>query len=178
MKRKKSHMGAGILPYAYKPELVFLLGQENKGNNPKRNELYCDFGGGAEKGETPTQTAYREFKEETMNAVGNNRSIKRALKNPTIKYIAKNKYHAYVIPIAYNRDLPHIYNRIMKELEKCMSYKKYKNYKHLTVKSCPVGLCEKMRLKWFTPSEIIQNKHKMRPIFYRTFIKIIKKLNK
>ena len=113
-----------------------------------------------------------------MNALGDNNNIKHLLKNPTLLYIAKNSYYEYVIPIKYNEELPLIYNRIMKELEKCMSYKTYKKHKHLTIKSCPIGLCEKIKFKWFTVSEIIQNKHKMRESFYSTFIEIVKLLNK
>ena len=118
-------VGAGILIYATKPDghIVFLLGKENKGTDDARNGLYSDFGGHREKNEKPIDTAYREFKEETMNAIGKGELIKKMLKKPTMLYIGDNNYHEYIIKLEYNDDLPGIYNRIMKELEKCMTYK-------------------------------------------------------
>nr|QBK88387.1 MAG: NUDIX domain protein [Mimivirus LCMiAC01] len=168
-------VGAGILIYATKPDghIVFLLGKENKGTDDARNGLYSDFGGHREKNEKPIDTAYREFKEETMNAIGKGELIKKMLKKPTMLYIGDNNYHEYIIKLEYNDDLPGIYNRIMKELEKCMTYKKYRNHKHLSIPTCPIGLCEKSEFKWFKPSEIIKNKHKMRPVFYKTFENIL-----
>ena len=52
-------MGAGVLPVSlYKGTLFLLLGQE------RHNHLWCDFGGGAHKGERPFKTAIREGTEE------------------------------------------------------------------------------------------------------------------
>lgn len=168
-------VGAGILIYANRPDggIIFLLGKENDGTDTLRNGLYADFGGHRENKEKPEETAYREFKEETMNAIGNNDLIKMMIKKPILLYIGNNNYHEYVIRLDYNENISGIYNRIMAELKKCMVYKKYRNHTHLSIPTCPVGLCEKSKLKWFTPSEIIKNKHKMRPVFYKTFMGIL-----
>lgn len=53
---------AGVLPYAqHKGKIYFLLGKE------RSNRTWSDFGGAGNKGETPKQTAKREFHEETRN---------------------------------------------------------------------------------------------------------------
>jgi len=169
-------IGAGILPYAYDPYkgLVFLLGLENKGTDKTRNGLYSDFGGGRDDNESPKETAFREFVEETMNAFGDD--IKYSLNNPTLLYINKNSYHEYLIKIDYNKHISDTFNRIMKKMELCMTYKKYKNHKNLTIQTCPTGLVEKTEFRWFTSNEIITNKDKIRPVFYKTFVGIINTL--
>lgn len=60
---KRKSINAGVLPYAYdcKGTPFILLGQEPNG-------LWADFGGRYEKGETPFQTAVREWFEETRGA--------------------------------------------------------------------------------------------------------------
>ncbi len=169
--------GAGVLPYAiHRGNVWFLLGLENEGTDKTRNNLYSDFGGGKEKGETPEETAYREFVEESMNAIGNNNKIKMALKNPPIVY--KNKgYYEYLIKIKYDNSLTKTYNRILSELGRCMVDKRYKGHTHKSIVSCPVGLVEKVKFKWFKPDEIIKNKKRMRPVFYDTFTGILNKYN-
>ena len=173
-KRTKKFIGAGILPFATNTngDLVFLLGLENDGTDKSRNNLYSDFGGGREKNEKPEQTAYREFIEESMNAIGQNTLIKKAIKNPPLLHISNNNYHEYVIRIKYDKNMSDTFNRIMKKMDKCMINKKYKKHTHRIIQSCPVGLGEKVKFKWFTPSEIIKNKKKIRPVFYKTFIGI------
>jgi hypothetical protein len=168
-------IGAGILPYATntKGELVFLLGLENEGTDESRNNLWSDFGGSKDRGETPEQTAYREFIEESMNAIGDNEKIKKSLKHPTILYISDNKYYQYVIRIEYDNDKIDTFNRIMDKMSNCMKNKRYKKHTHRTILSCPVGLVEKVKFSWFKPSEILKNKHEIRPIFYSTFLGII-----
>ena len=190
----KNFIGAGILPYAIryegnkakpltsessdkgnkakpltsessdKGELVFLLGLGNR--KMDKNKLYSDFGGGREDKETPSMTAYREFIEETMDMMGNNTKIKNLLKNPSVLHICDNTYHEYIIKIDFNEDITNTYNRIINKLKECMIYK---NNKYLTIPSCPVGLLEKIEMRWFTAKEIYENKEKMRPIFFKTF---------
>ena len=171
-------IGAGILIYAKRPDgcIVFLLGKENKGTDTSRNGLYSDFGGHRDNNENPIDTAYREFKEETMNAIGKNELILKILEKPRLLYVGDKNYHEYVIQLDYDEHLPGIYNRIMKELENCMTYKKYRKHKHLSLSTCPVGLCEKSELKWFKPSEIFKNKRKIRPVFYKTFKNVLKRM--
>jgi len=172
-------IGAGILPYAIndKEKLVFLLGKENDGTDKKRNNLYSDFGGGKEGGERPIHTAYREFVEETMNAIGNNTEIKKALRNPTLLHIANNGYYQYLIEIPYDDMIVNTFNRVMDEISRCMVDKKYRGHTHRSISSCPVGLVEKIKFKWFKPSEIIKNKRMMRPDFYKTFVDILSSHN-
>ena len=131
-------------------ELVFLLGLETK------NNLYSDFGGKRDGNESPATTAYREFVEETMDMMGNNNEIKKLLKNPSDLYISDNTSHEYIIKVKFNEDITNTYNRIINKLKKCII-------------SCPIGLLEKVEMRWFTPKEIYENKKKMRPIFFKTF---------
>jgi len=171
-------IGAGILPFATnkKGDLVFLLGLETDGTDKSKNNLYCDFGGGKEKNEKPKQTAYREFLEESMNAVCNNTLIKKALKYPPVIYVSDDGYFEYVIRIKYDKSMSKTYNRIMKKMGRCMIDKKYKGHTHKSIPSCPTGLMEKAKFKWFTPFEIIKNKNLMRPVFFKTFLGILKQL--
>jgi len=85
-----------------------------------------------------------------------------------ITLVIANSVHT----IKLSKNMSDTFNRIMKKMDKCMVNKKYKKYIHRIIQSCPVGLGEKVKFKWFTPSEIIKNKKKIRPVFYKTFIGI------
>jgi len=166
-------IGAGVLLYAeVGNKIYFLLGKENKGNNKKRNNLYADFGGRKEGNEKPHQTAYREFVEESMNAFGRNKFFKKSVKNPTLIF-EHTKYFEYVIKIEYNEDIPNTYNRLYDMLGDCMSYRKYRGSRQLSIKSCPHGLLEKSKFKWFTKEEILNNKSQFRPDFHNMFKRLV-----
>lgn len=168
-------IGAGILLYSKneKGKLVFLLGKERDGTDKKRNNLYCDFGGGRERNETPKQTAIREFSEESMDAINDINFFKKMIMNA--KMVHNKNYYEYVIKIKYNNDIVKSFNRIIKKLKKCYVCNKYKGHKIYGI-ACPpeLGLVEKTEFRWFTPIEILStHKHLMRPIFVDTFRKMI-----
>ena len=171
------HKGAGILPYAiHDNKLYFLLGKENPGNDPKKNNLFCDFGGGSEKGESPKETAFREFKEESMN-VYQHLDVKNKIKGSNIS-VTNGDYVCYLVEFPYGEAEPRTYNRVMEMLNGCRREKKYKNYVNELIPTCKIGLAEKSEMRWFTSEEIFQNKDLIRPIFLKTFSQIIKKLEK
>lgn len=67
-------ISASILPFAIAPngEVFFLLGKEHEFRSPKKivGQMWCEFSGGRQEGETPEQTAIREFLEESLNVLG------------------------------------------------------------------------------------------------------------
>lgn len=66
-------VSAGVLPYAYSPQsnqIYFLMGQESYNSLwPRHSSRWSDFGGRVDTDETETQTAAREFIEESLNVV-------------------------------------------------------------------------------------------------------------
>jgi hypothetical protein len=167
-------IGAGVLPYAYKNDgsLVFLLGMDTRGSDKTRSFKYSDFGGRREKDETHRMTAYREFIEETLDVYGKHNDIKHMINHPSILYKSKNTYYEFVIRIKYDKNMSDIFNRILNQIKKCMRYKDNKIF----LPTCPTGYIEKIKLKWFTPQEILKNKDNFRPVFYETFKDIFKRL--
>lgn len=168
------HRGAGILPYAiHNDKLYFLLGRENPGSDPKKNNLFSDFGGGTEKNETPEQTAFREFTEETMGIYEHldiTLDEKQSYNN--------GLYYQYMVKIPYSEAEPRTYNSMMSMLSKCRRKKRYKNGFNSLIPTCNTGLAEKTEIKWWTAEEIFQNKKMMRPLFLKTFNQVIKNLEK
>lgn len=144
--------GAGVLPYAFNNnKIYFLLGKEHD------EKLFSDFGGGRDKDEQPFETAYREFVEETMNSLKETAKIKNRLQNQKT-YFINDDYHTFLIEISKDDNVIDTYNRIYSELSKCQ---------------CPIGLCEKSELKWFTPSEILRNEKLMRSKFFDSYLFIL-----
>lgn len=135
----------GFLPYLIKNnKIYFLLGKE---------DLYSDFSGSKDGQETNIQNAKREFHEETMDIF---KDLNLLLDNNT--KFTNNNHNCYLIKFQtdYN-DRIYAYNMILNKLH---------DYKSKN------GLLEKRKLKWFDSNYILNNKHKFRPSFYNTFIKI------
>ncbi len=170
-------IGAGILPYAFNEnkELVFLLGLEEAGTNQTRNSMWSDFGGRREKSENPHETAIREFCEESMNALCTEDTIRKLMKKPSYVY-KNNGYVEYIVRLDYNSDVINCYNRIMKNFDKCRKCKYRHKHKSHTIPSCPIGLAEKIQLRWFTRQEIEHEKN-LRPAFRQTYNKITKNMS-
>lgn len=168
-------IGAGVLPYSFnkKDELVFLLGLEYRlDKNGKKIRFYSDFGGHRENNEMPIKTAYREFEEESMGVLGKKDDIMKLLNNPK-KIVKSNNYYEYLIPIEYNMSIIKTYNTLIKHLDRCMISN---NKKVKFIPTCPIGLLEKVRLRWFTKNEILKNKKIIRSEFYITFKKLLNEL--
>lgn len=92
--------GGGVLPYTtHNDRIKFLVGFDYTRN-------WSDFGGRADPGETPDQTAAREFSEETQDifGVGNRAtSINYVIQNNRLHVTHPNPraYHMLLVPVPY-----------------------------------------------------------------------------
>lgn len=102
------HHGAGVLPYHIDEhgETWLLMGLERSKKTNKR--LWCDFGGGPEKGETPLSTAVRESYEETCGLLGEQAELNNRLKEALLLkglYDRKERYYAlYLLRYSPSKD--------------------------------------------------------------------------
>jgi len=152
-------MGAGILPIAlHKGKLYFLFGKENKyADTPG----WSDFGGGIDKGETPLNTAIREAQEEITGFLGDDKDIKKMMKQGTFN-IVHNDYHMYICLMPYNDYLPLYYNNNQRFLQKKLDPKIIETSK----------IFEKSEIKWVSADALM----KMRPQFrsyFKEFVDIL-----
>jgi hypothetical protein len=151
---------AGIFVYCvYDNEILILLGKEQK----TKYTLFSDFGGYKNKNETSQQTAIREFEEETMNILINSDHLKKIINKLPYFFNKKNKYMNYILKIDYTIDNIITYNKIRNKLNDCLPKSIKYNFG---------GCFEKTELKWFTQKNILENKHLMRPDFFRSFLYI------
>ena len=167
--------GAGVLTYSFNNvgERVFLLGKEANGTNSKRNNLFCDFGGGKEDGETPEECAFREFIEETLDVLGHRDEVKASLQDPSGK-INSDGYVQFLVKVEYDDVSVQAYNPIMNQLVPHMVAVDYREHKTESFTDLPEGMAEKVELRWFTMQEILVDcKEKMRPAFYNTFLNLM-----
>lgn len=157
-------MGAGLLPIALnRGTLLVLLGQE------RYQELWCDFGGRSDRGETDYETALREGKEELNGFLGSGGVLHSAVNDSFIKSFtnSRDKYISYLFKIKYDNKLPFYFNNnnafIESHLPDLVNEEAYKKH---------TGLFEKNKIKWFTTREIARDLHKFRP----HYIPILKEL--
>ena len=152
-------MGAGILPIAlHKGKLYFLFGKENKyADTPG----WSDFGGGIDKGEKPLNTAIREAQEEITGFLGDDKDIKKMMKQGTFN-IVHNDYYMYICLMPYNDYLPLYYNNNQRFLQKKLDPKIIETSK----------IFEKSEIKWVSADALM----KMRPQFrsyFKEFVDIL-----
>lgn len=146
-------MGAGLLPITlYKGEIFILLGQEVDDN------LWSDFGGGREKGETPIQNAIREGCEELNGLLGCEKELYQKVKKNYIDTIQFSQYHTILFYIEYDDKLPYYFENLHKFIERKIPNKIAKN-----------GLFEKRKIKWFSKNDIQKRMKQFRP-FYKNII--------
>jgi hypothetical protein len=101
---------AGVLPCAVKNgKYYYLLGKESDGTIIQRNNLFCDFGGAKNKDEESTETALREYLEESLNVLGSEDIIKEKLCK-TDPIINRNRYHLYLVDVDYDEEAVSVYN--------------------------------------------------------------------
>ena len=133
-------MGAGILPIAiHRGVLLILLGQE------RHNNLWCDFGGGSNKRESPFNTAIREGSEELNGFMGSDNELKETVNNNLLTSITYDKYTSYVFKVNYNKDLPYYFENNNKFAEKHMQN---------LIRIPDNGLFEKTQIKWFRAKDL------------------------
>lgn len=141
-------MGAGVLPCAYnKGKLYILLGRERK------NNLWCDFGGSPEQGETVFDTAVREGMEELNGFFGTIEELSAQVEQTHIENVHnhRDKYTSILFKIKYDPKLPRYFN-----------YNNSFNERHVLPllnahefgRIRPTGLFEKTEMKWFNIAEI------------------------
>jgi 8-oxo-dGTP pyrophosphatase MutT (NUDIX family) len=155
-------MGAGILPTTiHNKKLYFLFGKENKYEDSAPG--FSDFGGGTDNKETYLETAIREAGEELTGFLGNDKDIKKLLKNGTYnidyKTGGRNNYRMHIFPFEYNEYLPFYYNNNQRFLQKRLDPEVIKNSK----------IFEKAEIRWICVDDL----QKMRPQFRSYFQNIV-----
>lgn len=124
----KPTLYAGVLPYAYHNDKIYLLlGREREGGE------WSDFGGGREKGESSKTAASREGYEESMGFLASSPAV---LKRKLESFIDTGyRGHIYPFEIKYNTSLTTTYNSIVSYMKRCRW-------------RCPEGYLEKDKVKW------------------------------
>jgi 8-oxo-dGTP pyrophosphatase MutT (NUDIX family) len=139
-------MGAGLLPVAlFKGSIFILLGQE------RHNNLWCDFGGSKEKGETNFQNAMREGEEELNGFLGTDKDFYDLVNNNLILSIDYDKYTSYLFKVNYDINMPIYFNNINNFAEKHLDDKVNKLYN---------GLFEKKYIDWYSLESFKNEKNK------------------
>ena len=147
-------MGAGVLPVSlYKGALFLLLGQERK------NNLWCDFGGGAHKGERPFKTAIREGVEELNGFLGDESEFEALVTSNMIISISYDKYTSYIFKTTYDKKLPYYFSNVNSFAEQHLKDK---------IDADHNGLFEKKQIQWFPLSKLKEDKSQ---IMFREFYK-------
>ena len=152
-------VAGSILPITiHNNELFFLFGKENPMENSAKG--WSDFGGRVDAGETIYSAALREGGEELTGFLGDNRTLRKLIKNNggTFK-LEHNKYHVHLFFLPYDENLPKYYNQNHDFLWKRMD----KNVLNKT------KLFEKIEIKWFSFSEMVQDKNQFRN-FYQNIV--------
>ena len=147
-------MGAGVLPVSlYKGALFLLLGQE------RHNNLWCDFGGGAHKGERPFKTAIREGVEELNGFLGDESEFEALVTSNMIISISYDKYTSYIFKTTYDKKLPYYFSNVNKFAEQHLKDE---------IDTDHNGLFEKKQIQWFPLSKLKEDKSQ---IVFREFYK-------
>ena len=144
---------AGILLLSkYKNEIYVLLGKDHY-------DTFSDFGGKCDLVDcnNPIQTASREMYEETCGTILSITEITKKIAHceyiSTLSFTNK-QYFMYILFIPYDKQLPYIYNKVLKYINNIKNLSKFK---------------EKIELKWFILDDILNNKNiKLRNVFQQT----------
>ena len=134
-------------------KLLIGLDEYSKDNNIIRK--WGSFGGKKEENETVNESLVREFYEESMGIFGSlsdyeNLTKKNKISERNVNY-GKWKGLEVICKINYDDSIVDKYNNIYNFLKKNIFVKNTANSKPLyTIKSNPVGLFEKVELKWIS----------------------------
>lgn len=158
-------MGAGVLPVSlYKGTLFLLLGQE------RHNNLWCDFGGGAHKGERPFKTAIREGTEELNGFLGDESEFETLVTNNLIVSISYDKYTSYIFKTNYDKKLPSYFSNVNSFAEVHLKDK-------IAIEDN--GLFEKKQIQWYSLSKLKEDKSQIKlREFYKPLLETIFKNEK
>ena len=158
--------GGGILPVAIKNDKVyFLFGKENELDDTPG---WADFGGGADNGETPFDTALREGSEEINGILGSAEQLRKQVKQNKISTIKFKTYTTYVYMMDYDSKLPFYYKNNYEFFSRYLPHVKHKKDN---------GLLEKSKIRWFTFEELKEEKKNFRS-FYQNIVDLILKQEK
>lgn len=152
-------VAGSILPVAIvNNKLYFLFGKENPFEDSSKG--WSDFGGGAEKNETPIQTALREGSEEMTGFLGDAKKIQQRIRKSRGTYdFEHNKYHVHIFLMDYDKELPEYYNDNHAFLWERMDSKLLNDTK----------LFEKMEIDWFSEEDLVNRRAEFRN-FYREIV--------
>lgn len=140
-------------------EVWMLLGRE------RYYDSWSGFGGTRESGETPIETAAREFMEESMAIIMSHDEIEQILQHNLdgrllLRYQVGN-YIEHVVQIEYDSKIPSLFSRVERQFSECAK---------LIHRSCQSGQCsiigpdigkvcspnfEKDRVEWFSLKEVM-----------------------
>ena len=155
-------MGAGILPVAlHKGVLFLLIGQERK------NGLWCDFGGTANKKEKPFDTAIREGGEELNGFLGVNEELENIVNPNMVLSICFERYTTYIFKTDYDENMCCYFNNVNNFAEVHLK-EKIENYHN--------GLFEKTQIKWMKIDDLKTREE--REIFRPWYIPIVESIVK
>jgi hypothetical protein len=144
---------AGVLPFSIDPEghIVFLLGRDVR--DPSG---WADFGGKCERGDKglPTETAAREFYEETLGVVMGLEAMRAKLKPGMCAALrgvtqALYSYWMYLVPIPYDPDVRGAFGKVLE----------FAKYMHVEKQ-----LVEKLEISWIKGEDLfrVQTRHVFR----------------
>jgi hypothetical protein len=154
-------MGAGVLPVSfYKGQLYFLFGEEFD------EHKWIDFGGGEKKGESTLQNAIREGCEELNGFFGSENEFKHLIKNNLITKLSLETYTTFIVEVPYDPNLPFYFNNHHKFIKTHLP--------HLVGKN---GLFEKRQIKWFTLTDMNQQRSRFRH-YYKAMLDQIRQHEK
>ena len=154
-------MGAGVLPVSfYEGQLYFLFGEEFD------EHKWIDFGGGEKKGESTLQNAIREGCEELNGFFGSENEFKHLIKNNLIIKLSLETYTTFIVEVPYDPNLPFYFNNHHKFIKSHLP--------HLVGKN---GLFEKRQIKWFTLTDMNQQRSRFRH-YYKAMLDQIRQHEK
>jgi hypothetical protein len=163
-KKNKWHLLIGLDEYSKDNEII---------------KRWGSFGGKKEEGETLNECLIREFYEETMGIFGSINKYQKIIKNNKLSE-EKVKYGNWeglevICEIDYDSKIADTYNNIYNFLKKNIFIKNKSNSKPLyTIKSAPIGLFEKIELKWIDLTSFDPNNFEYTNKILKKDIKYIK----
>lgn len=152
-------VAGSILPVTiYKGKLYFLFGKENQLEDSSKG--WSDFGGRMDTGETPFTAALREGGEELTGFLGDDKEIRRRIKDAGGVYkISHKDYHVHLFYMDYDENLPRYYNANHRFLWERMDQHLLNDTK----------LFEKIEIAWFSVDDLQTRRAEFRG-FYQEIV--------
>ncbi len=161
---------AGILPWMIDDTNtpIFLLGKEHLEPGWSGSNKWSEFGGKPERFDLDLyHSAAREGYEESMGILGSKHDIFERIRE-TEAFVGKSG--GVIVPYRVDTDIENMYEAIPILFDRMYNYVTpcMKHSRRGRVNSCPVGLFEKVSIKWFTSDEILDERDVL-PIFRNFF---------